>query len=149
MSDTPPPIPNPAVHHGARRSPDDEGSMSLIRRAAVLLRTKADSLCTTPGARYRIRMQDNMIACAVTLPNDLGMTVGELLDRMPYLAQYIEEDIHDMMANAAENVIKKIRSAVLCRDIDDFWRKNEEENLGHKVLPDHLLSRLDRKEPPL
>jgi hypothetical protein len=145
MSETPPPIPNPSVHPGALRSPDDD-SMSLIRRAAVLLRTKVDGLCTTPGARYRIRMQDNMIACAVTLPNDLGMTVGEMLDRMPYLAEYIEEDIHDMMANAVENVIKKIRSAVLCRDIDDFWRKNQEETLGHRVLPDDLRARLDRKE---
>lgn len=146
MSDTPPPIPNPPVRPGARRSPEDEASMSLIRRAAALLSTKTGGLCTTPGARYRIRMQDNMIACAVTLPNDLGMTVGELLDRMPYLATFIEDDIHDMMANAAEKVIKKIRSAVLCRDIDDFWRKNEEENLGHQTLPPELLARLDRKE---
>lgn len=147
MSETPPPIPNPSVRPGARRSPEDEESMSLIRRAGALLRMKVDSLCTTPGARYRIRMQDNMIACAVTLPDDLGMTVGELLDRMPYLAQYIEQDIHDMMANAVESVIAKIRSAVLCRDIDDFWRRNKEENLGHRTLPPELLARLDRKEP--
>jgi hypothetical protein len=146
MSEIPPPIPNPRVRPGAMRF-DADKDMSLIHRAAVLLRTKVDGLCTTPGSRYRIRMQDNMIACAVTLPNDLGMTVGELLDRMPYLAEYIEEDIHDMMANAVEEVIARIRSAVLCRDIDDFWRKNTEENLGHTVLPDDLRARLDRKEP--
>jgi hypothetical protein len=54
-----------------------------------------------------------------------------------------------MMANAVEGVIAKIRSAVLCRDIDDFWRRNKEENLGHRTLTPDLLARLDRKEPHL
>jgi hypothetical protein len=147
MSETPPPIPNPRVRPGARRSPDDEAG-SIIRRAAALILERGD-VCITPGCRYMIRMQDNMVACAVTLPNDLGMTVGELLDQMPYLREYLDDDIHDMMANAVEKVIASIRSAVLCRDIDEFWRKNREENLGHKVLSDELLARLDRKEPAL
>jgi hypothetical protein len=129
------------------RNEDDE-AMSIIRRAAARF-VKDGDVCTTPGARYMIRMQDNMVACAVTLPNDLGMTVGELLDQMPYLREYLDDDIHDMMANAVEKVIAAIRSAVLCRDIDDFWRKNREQNLGHKVLSDELLARLDRKEPAL
>jgi hypothetical protein len=139
MSATPPPIPNPPVRPGARRSPDDE-AMSIIHRAAALIK-KQDGICTTPGARYMIRFQDNIIACTVRLPSDLGMTVGELLDRYPYLGKFLENDVHDMMANAVEKVIAEIRSKVMVEETKTFWR----DNPGAKVLPDHLLPAHMRK----
>jgi hypothetical protein len=115
------------------RSEDDE-AMSIIHRAAALIK-KRDGICTTPGARYMIRFQDNIIACTVRLPNDLGMTVGELLDRYPYLGKFLENDVHDMMANAAEKVIKEIRSKVLVEETRRFWKENPKA----ERLPDHLL----------
>lgn len=116
------------------RSDEDDVAMSLIRRAAALL-VKEGDVCTTPGARYMIRFQDNIVACTVRLPNDLGMTVGELLDRYPYLGQFLEDEVHDMMANAVEMVIREIRSKVLVEETRRFWKENPKA----ERLPDHLL----------
>lgn len=120
---------------------DDDNAMSIIRRAAALLKKDGD-VCTTPGCRYMIRFQDNIVACTVRLPDDLGMTVGELLDRYPYLGEFLEKDVHDMMANAVEEVIKEIRSKVAVERINKFW----EDNPNAKVLPDEYLPEHLRKE---
>jgi hypothetical protein len=115
------------------RNEDDE-AMSIIRRAAALMRER-DGICTTPGARYMIRFQDNMVACTVRLPDNLGLTVSELLDKYPYIAPEWEDAVHDMMANAVEEIIREIRSKAGVEEINAFWR----DNPGAKVLPDHLL----------
>lgn len=125
---------------------EDREAHSVIRRAAARLLKDGD-VCSTPGCRYTIRFGDNYVACSVRLPDDLGSTVSDTLDTYPYLAPYWEEEVHDMMANAVEEVIKAIRSKVLIADIDAFWRKNTEENLGHKVLSPELMARLDAKRP--
>jgi hypothetical protein len=122
----------------------DDTAMSIIRRAAALLAKDGD-VCATPGARYMIRFQDNIIACTVRLPDGLGMTVGELLDRYPYLGQFLEDEVHDMMANAVEKVIEEIRSKVAVEETKNFWR----DNPGAKVLPDHLLPAHLRKNDVL
>jgi hypothetical protein len=51
-----------------------------------------------------------MVACTVRLPDNLGLTVSELLDKYPYIAPEWEDVVHDMMANAVEKIIDEIRS---------------------------------------
>lgn len=113
---------------------DDEESYSLIRRAAALLKEKT-GLCTTPGARYQIRMQGNMVACAVRLPDDLGITISEALDEHPYVAPWWEDEVHDMMQNAVEKIVSDLRSYAHVKECEQFWRDNPKA----KRLPDHLM----------
>lgn len=85
--------------------PLEDEAMSIIRRAAVLLKERGDGCCT-PGAHYETNLSlPNEMSIKVTLSEEQAARLQEQIEQHPYRIPYMDNVLHDYFQVAVAKIL--------------------------------------------
>lgn len=85
--------------------PLEDEAMSIIRRAAVLLKERGDGCCT-PGAHYETNLSlPNEMSIKVTLSEEQSARLQEQIEKHPYRVPYMDNVLHDYFQVAVAKIL--------------------------------------------